>query len=173
MSFITNLLVGTELRGPADIKVEQRSEDCIPSCLCCNKHKNEWRMLFVSRLEDGTSCRFWPYCICWDSCCNIQGPYLERKRQRDSETNRKCKYRDHAQLSRKSWCVWRARPTKSKLTIEILKKSWSLGQANKINCFSGIFLRKTHAGCGFFFFFCKPQPQLVSDQKPQASHSRQ
>ena len=25
------------------------------------------------------------------------------------------------------------------------------GQANKINCFSGIFFRKTHAGCGFFF----------------------
>ena len=48
-----------------------------------------------------------------------------------------------------------------------------LGQANKINCFSGIFFRKTHAGCGFFFFFCKPQPQLVSDQKPQASHSRE
>ena len=26
-----------------------------------------------------------------------------------------------------------------------------LGQENKIDCFSGIFLRKTHAGCGFFF----------------------
>ena len=33
------------------------------------------------------------------------------------------------------------------------KASDLLGQANKINCFSGIFLRKTHAGCGFFFFF--------------------
>ena len=26
-----------------------------------------------------------------------------------------------------------------------------LGHENKIDCFSGIFLRKTHAGCGFFF----------------------
>ena len=56
---------------------------------------------------------------------------------------------------------------------EIRSTQLFLGQANKINCFSGIFLRKTHAGCGFFFFFCKPQPQLVSDQKPQASHSRE
>ena len=47
-----------------------------------------------------------------------------------------------------------------------------LGQANKINCFSGIFLRKTHAGCGFFFFL-QTTTQLVSDQKPQASHSRE
>ena len=27
-----------------------------------------------------------------------------------------------------------------------------LGQANKIDCFSGIFPRKTHAGCVFFCF---------------------
>ena len=27
--------------------------------------------------------------------------------------------------------------------------------------FSGIFLRITHAGCGFFFC-CKPQPQLLA-----------
>ena len=33
---------------------------------------------------------------------------------------------------------------------------WKIGafKAKQINdCFSGIFLRKTHAGCGFFFFF--------------------
>ena len=34
-------------------------------------------------------------------------------------------------------------------------KSRKLGQANKIDCFSGIFLRKTHAGMLLFFFLCK------------------
>ena len=33
----------------------------------------------------------------------------------------------------------------------VIFKYTSLGQANKIYCFSGIFFRKTHAGCGFFF----------------------
>ena len=32
------------------------------------------------------------------------------------------------------------------------------------------FLGKPMRDAAFFFFFCKPQPQLVSDQKPQASH---
>ena len=41
-----------------------------------------------------------------------------------------------------------------------------LGQANKIDCFSGIFL-KTHAGYGF----CKPHAQVVSDQKPRNERS--
>ena len=33
--------------------------------------------------------------------------------------------------------------------IHFLWTSCFLGRENKIDCFSGIFLRKTHAGCGF------------------------
>ena len=42
----------------------------------------------------------------------------------------------------------------------------TLGQANKIDCFSGIFLRKTHAGCVVVFFCCKPQPQTKNHKHP-------
>ena len=46
--------------------------------------------------------------------------------------------------------------------------SCHLGHENIIDCVSGIFLRKTHAGCGFFCC-CKPHPQLVSDKNNNKS----
>ena len=40
-----------------------------------------------------------------------------------------------------------------KSEVFVSLKSFSLGHENKIDCFSDIFLRKTHAGCGYLFYF--------------------
>ena len=48
-----------------------------------------------------------------------------------------------------------------------------LGQAIKLIVSQAFFLGKPMWDAAFFFCCCKPQPQLVSDQKPQASHSRE
>ena len=49
-----------------------------------------------------------------------------------------------------------------------------MGQAKQIKLIvsQAFFLGKPMRDAAFFFV-CKPQPQLVSDQKPQASHSRE
>ena len=76
-----------------------------------------------------------------------------------------------------------------------------LGPINKISCFTSFHSQNARVAGGYlyllfkakqiklivsqafflgkpmgmrlFFFVCKPQPQLFSDQKPQASHSRE
>ena len=55
----------------------------------------------------------------------------------------------------------------------VIQKAVTKAKQIKLSVSQAFFLGKPMRDAAFFSFFCKPQPQLVSDQKPQASHSRE